>query len=142
MEDDIGKYPPAELLTKARSALDTCELGLAKAFIERALSLDDSSAEGYELLGQVAMEEGEDEAAVGYLKKSVELSPESGYSKYMYLGQLHSELQAIEYFTQGVRLMQQELEGLEEGSAGRPILARQISCALVAMTEIYLTDCW
>lgn len=37
--------------------------------------------------------------------KAVELSPEQGHSKYMYLGQIHTGQEAINYFTKGTELM-------------------------------------
>lgn len=63
----------------------------------------------------------------------------------MYLGQLSEQLEAIEYFQQGVNLMVAERAAmpvdLTSGSAYLS-LASKISSALCSMTDIYLTDCW
>lgn len=37
--------------------------------------------------------------------KTVELSPEEGHSKYMYLGQIHTGMEAVQYFSKGIELM-------------------------------------
>lgn len=37
--------------------------------------------------------------------KAVELSPEEGHSKYMYLGQIHTGMEAVQYFSKGTEVM-------------------------------------
>ncbi|KAF9102806.1 hypothetical protein BGX29_004171, partial [Mortierella sp. GBA35] len=75
----------------------------------------------------------------------VKLQPNSGYSKFMYLGQMSEQLEAISYFQQGVNLMVAERtsmpQDLTKGSAYLA-LSNKISSALCSMTDIYLTDCW
>lgn len=74
--------------------------------------------------------------------ESVKIAPEASYSKYMYLGQLSVEKEAIANFQKGVDLMVKERSGYSDGSEEAKILASKISSALCSMTEIYLTDCW
>lgn len=74
--------------------------------------------------------------------ESVKIAPEASYSKYMYLGQLSVEKEAIANFQKGVDLMVKERSGCSDGSEEAKILASKISSALCSMTEIYLTDCW
>jgi hypothetical protein len=74
--------------------------------------------------------------------ESVQLEPEASYSKYMYLGQLSVEKEAITSFQKGVDLMVKERNGLSADSEEAKVLASKISSALCSMTEIYLTDCW
>lgn len=35
----------------------------------------------------------------------MELSPEEGHSKYMYLGQIHTGAEAVQYFSKGIDVM-------------------------------------
>jgi hypothetical protein len=74
--------------------------------------------------------------------ESIQLEPNAGYSKYMYLGQLSVEKEAIAAFQKGVDLMVAERKGLAADSDEAKLLASKISSALCSMTEIYLTDCW
>ena len=63
----------------------------------------------------------------------------------MYLGQMSEQLEAINYFQQGVNLMIAERatmpQDLTKGSTYLA-LSSKISSALCSMTDIYLTDCW
>lgn len=42
--------------------------------------------------------------------RAVELSPDEGHSKYMYLGQMHTGKEAIHHFSKGIEIMLKDLE--------------------------------
>ena len=76
-----------------------------------------------EAYGSLLAEMGEEEQAIAMLKKAIELSPEAGHEKYMYLGQLLEGGEALTMTRKGIDLLQQQLdhmiaEGVEvEGGA-------------------------
>lgn len=42
--------------------------------------------------------------------RAVELSPDVGHTKYMYLGQIHTGLEAVDYYSRGVQVLLSTLE--------------------------------
>ncbi|KAI8142052.1 hypothetical protein BJV82DRAFT_517295 [Fennellomyces sp. T-0311] len=72
---------------------------------------------------------------------AIQIDPQSGYSKYMYLGQLSVEKEAIQAFEKGVNIMVTERKSLSDGTEEARDLSSKIANALCSMTEIYLTDC-
>lgn len=42
--------------------------------------------------------------------RAVELSPDVGHTKYMYLGQIHTGLEAVDYYTRGVQVLLSALD--------------------------------
>lgn len=76
------------------------------------------------------------------------LCPESGYSKYMYLGQMCSGDEAVAHIAKGVELMTR-LYGKKAGEAssssaasGEEVTAEKLSNGYCTLAEMYLTDCW
>ena len=83
------------------------------------------------------------------LKTAVELNPEQGHSKYMYLGQMTEGKEAVGYLMQGINVMTKALharsaavEGGGCGSVEGEVTAEVISTAYCALAEVYLTDSW
>ncbi|RKP04917.1 hypothetical protein THASP1DRAFT_20505, partial [Thamnocephalis sphaerospora] len=73
--------------------------------------------------------------------RSVELEPAKGHEKYLCLGQLSVGIDALQYYERAVERLSAERVAYAAESDEAKILARQLSSALVSMTEIYLTDC-
>lgn len=81
----------------------------------------------------------------------MQLSPDSGYSKYMYLGQMCCGDEAVAYITKGLELMTQlytsgakkagEASGVSAAS-GEEVSAEKLSDGYCTLAEMYLTDCW
>ncbi|KAG0100531.1 hypothetical protein BGZ93_010854 [Podila epicladia] len=137
-------YTVSDLLSQAQQAVDRFEFELAHQFAMRALQLDSKSVPALDAAGSIEMELELFNEAKEHFLESVRIQPNTGYSKFMYLGQMTEQLEAIEYFQQGVNLMLAERStmpmDLTTGSAYLA-LANKISSALCSMTDIYLTDC-
>ncbi|KAF9094199.1 hypothetical protein BGX23_002359 [Mortierella sp. AD031] len=137
-------YTANDLLVQANQALDTFEFELAHQFAMRALQMEPQNVTALEAAGSIEVELELFNEAKEHFLECVKLQPNSGYSKFMYLGQMSEQLEAISYFQQGVNLMVAERtsmpQDLTKGSAYLA-LSNKISSALCSMTDIYLTDC-
>ncbi|KAI1885475.1 hypothetical protein AGOR_G00204080 [Albula goreensis] len=80
---------------------------------------------------------------------SVELSPEEGHGKYMYLGQIHTGMEAVEYFSKGIEVMlnalAQQSHSAEGAVAAVPhcdpeVTGKDVSVAFCSVAEIFFTD--
>ena len=66
--------------------------------------------------------------------KAIEISPDKGASKYLYLGQLCNSEEAVRYILKGIDLLKGVGQGAEPGT--------ELSAAYCSLAEIYLTDEW
>ncbi|KAJ2550140.1 hypothetical protein EV175_004177, partial [Coemansia sp. RSA 1933] len=121
--------------------MDDNKFDEALEYVVNAINLDDRSTQALLLAAIIQLDTGNIEPAINCLLKSVELEPDRGFEKYMYLGQLMIELEAVKYFQLGVDAMQRDLDELPTASSQAAVLKRKMAEAYVAMTEIYLTDC-
>ncbi|KAJ2395564.1 hypothetical protein GGI23_004253 [Coemansia sp. RSA 2559] len=113
----------------------------ALKYVVKAINMDDRNTQALLLAAIIQLDTGNIEPAISCLLKSVELEPDRGFEKYMYLGQLMIELEAIKYFQLGINAMQRDLDDFSTASSQAAVLKRKMAEAYVAMTEIYLTDC-
>ncbi|KAI8384872.1 uncharacterized protein BYT42DRAFT_612539 [Radiomyces spectabilis] len=134
------QYTVGDLIPKIQANIDSMEYPVALAFCQRALELEPTNAEILEVTGQVEIELDMFAEARNHLLEAIRLKPDQGYSKYMYLGQLSVEKEAIEAFQKGVELMTAEKAQLQDPVEIK-LLSSKIAGALCSMTEIYLTDC-
>ncbi|KAG0260110.1 hypothetical protein BG011_002129 [Mortierella polycephala] len=137
-------YTVGDLLVQANQALDRFEFELAHQFAMRALQLEPQNLIALEAAGSIEVELELFNEAKQHFLECVKIQPNSGYSKFMYLGQMSEQLEAISYFQQGVNLMMAERVtmpmDLTKGS-DYLALSNKISSALCSMIDIYLTDC-
>ncbi|KAJ8288432.1 hypothetical protein COCON_G00010910 [Conger conger] len=78
----------------------------------------------------------------------VELSPEEGHSKYMYLGQIHTGVEAVQYFSKGIEVMLNTLEERTHSAEGAAaasdhdaeLTGKDVSVAFCSVAEIFFTD--
>ncbi|KAK7109107.1 uncharacterized protein [Littorina saxatilis] len=140
-------YSIDELLDKAEHFIDEFQYELAQKFCQRALEQDADNVRALETSGSLLLELGNSEAAKQCFGRAMEVSPDEGYSKYMYLGQLFEGAQAVECFQKGIELMLKEKEAKqaqELAAACRESTEgpsdQELSSAYCSVAEIYLTD--
>ncbi|KAJ2857554.1 hypothetical protein J3B02_000923 [Coemansia erecta] len=121
--------------------MDDNKYDSAFKFVVKALEKDERNTQALLLAAIIQLESGEIELATSCLLRCVNISPERGFEKYMYLGQLSVELDAVKYFQLGINAMKKDLDELPHDSEKAAVLQRKMAEAFVAMTEIYLTDC-
>ncbi|CAL1536079.1 unnamed protein product [Lymnaea stagnalis] len=143
-----NQQPLDKLLDKAEQLIDEFNYELAQKFCQRALETDPDNVRALETSASLLVELGNVDSAKQCLGRAIELSPDSGFSKYMTLGQLMEGSTAVECYQKGIELMikeKQEKEAQEVVAAAcnnnSSVSDRDISSAYCAIAEIYLTDC-
>ncbi|KAL2084159.1 hypothetical protein ACEWY4_019677 [Coilia grayii] len=168
------KYTVEQLLEKTEESMDNFDFPMARLFCQRALDIEPTNLEVLDMMGNICAEMGEvDKAkqisfhclqqlrttcevgpltAVQVFLRAVELSPEEGHSKYMYLGQIHTGQEAIGYFSKGIDIMIKALHtqnasaAAAEGASamdpeGEPaVCGKDVAVAFCSVAEIYFTD--
>lgn len=143
------KYSVEQLLEKTEEYMDSFDFEMAALFCQRALDVESTNLQALDMLGHIHSELGDIQKAKGAFLHAVALSPDVGHSKYMYLGQIHTSQEAVDYYTKGIQVL---LSALEEqktsaaGAAAQPDESQQVptekdvSVAYCSIAEIYLTD--
>jgi tetratricopeptide (TPR) repeat protein len=130
------------LIRQARASMENLETEHAYVFSRRALTLKPDHVEAIDIFALANTELGQLDEARDLWLQSVKLAPDQGYEKYLCLGQLSVEHEALDYYEQALERMRQHLTTLPLESDEAKMVASQMASALVSMTEIYLTDCW
>ncbi|CAB1427724.1 unnamed protein product [Pleuronectes platessa] len=148
------KYPVLQLLEKTEECMDSLDFEMAGLFCQRALDVEPTNLQALDMLGHICSELGDTlKAKEISLKSYLELSPDEGHSKYMYLGQIHTGQEAVDYYTKGIQVLMSALEKQAEttqaqaGATSREAdedselpTAKDVSAAYCSVAEIYLTD--
>uniref|UniRef100_A0A3Q1CGM7 Si:dkey-12j5.1 n=1 Tax=Amphiprion ocellaris TaxID=80972 RepID=A0A3Q1CGM7_AMPOC len=150
------KYSVQQLLEKTEECMDSFDFEMAGLFCQRALDVESTNLQALDMLGHIYSELGDTQKAKGIsfvhfcFLVMLELSPEDGHSKYMYLGQIHTGKEAVDYYTRGIQVLLSALEKQETttpaGAAALPDenselpTAKDVSVAYCSIAEIYLTD--
>ncbi|XP_008275291.1 UPF0661 TPR repeat-containing protein C16D10.01c [Stegastes partitus] len=144
------KYSVQQLLEKTEECMDSFDFEMAGLFCQRALDVESTNLQALDMLGHISSELGDTQKAKGAFLRAVELSPDVGHSKYMYLGQIHTGQESVDYYTRGIQVLQSALEKQETtalaGAAAPPDenselpTAKDVSVAYCSIAEIYLTD--
>uniref|UniRef100_A0A3Q2GGY6 Si:dkey-12j5.1 n=1 Tax=Cyprinodon variegatus TaxID=28743 RepID=A0A3Q2GGY6_CYPVA len=152
------KYSVQQLLEKTQEYMDSFDFEMASLFCQRALDVDSNNLQALDLLGNICSELGDMEKAksISFLilffihiyifLRAIDLSPDVGHSKYMYLGQIHTGLEAVDYYTRGIQVLLSALGKQDDGATGTTDekdevpSTKDVSVAYCSLAEIYLTD--
>lgn len=146
------KYSVQQLLEKTEENMDSFDFEMAGLFCQRALDVEPTNLQALDMQGHICSELGDTQKAKGAFLRAVELSPDVGHSKYMYLGQIHTGQEGVDYYTKGIQVLLSALEKqaqtteAQAGAAAPPDkdaelpTAKDVCVAYCSMAEIYLTD--
>ncbi|PSC76490.1 putative assembly chaperone of rpl4 [Micractinium conductrix] len=126
---------------------------LARASFKRALDAEPENLEFLEGYGSFLAETGAQAEAATVLRRAVQLQPEEGFEKYMYLGQLVDDsAEAEQHVRKGIAILRsymqqqaaepQPAEGTdeaEEAADARDHLQATLCSCLVSLAEVLLT---
>ncbi|KAK9827266.1 hypothetical protein WJX81_005908 [Elliptochloris bilobata] len=129
------------LYEAAQDSLSVDDFDSARLYLRQAVQLAPQNLELLDALGALLAEAGPAEEAVATLQHAVALSPDAGFEKYMYLGQLLHGNEALASLQKGVQLLQAaaDAEGSGEGGdGGGP--RTQLAGALCALAEMHLAQ--
>ncbi|XP_039535799.1 probable assembly chaperone of rpl4 [Pimephales promelas] len=143
------KYTVDQLLEKTEECIDNFDFDMASLYCQRALDIEPTNLTILDMLGNICAELGDVEKAKQVYLKAVELSPDEGHSKYMYLGQIHAGMEAVQYFSKGTEVMLNTMdkhtnEASAFGAAAFPsevaVTRKEVSVAFCSIAEIFFTD--
>ncbi|XP_016406259.1 probable assembly chaperone of rpl4 [Sinocyclocheilus rhinocerous] len=144
-----GKYTTDQLIEKTEECIDNFDFDMARLYCQRALDIEPTNLTLLDMMGNICTELGDIEKAKQVYLKAVELSPEEGHSKYMYLGQIHTGIEAVQYFSKGTEVMLNVMdkhtnEASAFGAAALPsvcaVSKKDMSVAFCSIAEIFFTD--
>ena len=141
-----AKYSADDLINKIEEYLDCFEFDLAVKFCEKAISIAPDNLRVIETAGSVYAETGDLEKSKECFTKAVELNPDDGHEKYMYLGQISSGDEAKGWYLKGLEIMKGVLgnnvsENVASANPNKSIpTSTDISNAYCALAEIFMTD--
>ncbi|CAM4701360.1 unnamed protein product [Leuciscus chuanchicus] len=123
LKSQVDAPPSGEVFSstyKTEECIDNFDFDMAGLYCQRALDIEPTNLTILDMLGNICAELGDVEKAkqisfthtvlpqfnaVCVYLKAVELSPDEGHSKYMYLGQIHAGMEAVQYFSKGTEVM-------------------------------------
>eukprot|EP00088_Acartia_fossae_P065902 TRINITY_DN813_c0_g1_i1.p1 TRINITY_DN813_c0_g1~~TRINITY_DN813_c0_g1_i1.p1 ORF type:complete len:377 (-),score=93.86 TRINITY_DN813_c0_g1_i1:195-1325(-) len=133
------KYNINDILDKAEECLDEYKYELAQKFCERALQIDNDNVRALELTSGLLLDMGQVESAQHCLGRAIYLQPDEGHSKYLSLAQIMAGAESRDLYRKGIELITSKLGTLSSPDEGGE-LRRDLSNALVSISEIYMTD--
>ncbi|KXZ42721.1 hypothetical protein GPECTOR_122g462 [Gonium pectorale] len=135
-----AQVTPQQLYARAQVALQHQDYDSARTALRKAVKLAPKNVEYVETLGALLAEVGPEEEALEVLKKAVTLSPDVGFEKYLYLGQLLPEpSDALAATRKGVQVLQAQHEAARAaGSPEATGLSRVLAGAMCSLSEALL----
>ncbi|PNW86960.1 hypothetical protein CHLRE_02g103050v5 [Chlamydomonas reinhardtii] len=135
-----ARVTPQQLYEQAQLALQYDDFDSARTALRKAVKLDPKNIECVDALGALLAEVGPEEEAVEVLKQAVALSPDVGYEKYLYLGQLlEAPEDALAATRKGVQVLQAQHAAAQAASSEEaPALSRALSGAMCSLSEMLI----
>lgn len=144
-EEEKGeKYTVYDLMTRVNEYLENFNHEMALLFCQKALAMEPNNVKVLECYGNVCAEVGDIEKAKKYFNDAVNIQPNKGHVKYLYLGQLHEGLDAVKFYEKGIELMKhviQTEENNQEDLKQRTLTNTDIANVYCSIAEIFMTDC-
>jgi len=135
------KYDVDHLLAKAEELTEELKYDLALKFCEKALIDEPENIKLLETIGNICAELGDVESAEKYLSQAVQLQPNEGHVKYLYLGQITGGNIAVDYYNAAVNIMTALVDPTATKKDGSSVSNREISNVYCSLSELYMTDC-
>jgi len=146
------KYTVEDLLERVTEFLENFEFELALKFCEKALSIEPNNVNVLETSGNVCAEMGDIENAKHYFLQAVQLQPDKGHVKYLYLGQISQGSEAVQYYERAIKVMTDCIEFHEnnmqevnetnmQAENEKSLTKKDISSVYCSLAELYMTDC-
>lgn len=129
-----SKYTASQHMERAELAMQKQDVDTARECLHEAAELSPQDAEVLNAYGAVLAEHGPSATAVDVLKRAVEVEPDTGHAKFMYLGQLLDGPDSISNFEHGIRVLRSLPS--DKGGERDEILAE----ALCSLSEAHLSD--
>ncbi|XP_029308289.1 probable assembly chaperone of rpl4 isoform X2 [Cottoperca gobio] len=145
------KYSVQQLLEKTEECMDSFDFEMARLFCQRALDVESTNLQALDMQGHICSELGDTQKAKEAFLRAVELSPDEGHNKYMYLGQINTGQESVDFYTKGIQVLLSVLEKQAQTTAPAAAAAppdedtelptaKDVCVAYCSMAEIYLTD--
>ncbi|CAK0774421.1 hypothetical protein CVIRNUC_004166 [Coccomyxa viridis] len=123
----------------AQVALQNDDFKTALKHFQAASDAEAENVEYLDALGAAHAEFGQQEEAIAVLQRAVQLAPDTGYTKYMYLGQLLDGEEALHAMEMGVKALQRSCDQQKEADVGEAgELQEQLCSALCCLAEARL----
>lgn len=133
----------ADVLAQASACAECGELDEAADLFGRAASMSPRSVDILDSLAEALMEAGRPGEAAAALRRAIDLAPQAGFEKYMYLAQLlGNTMEAVDVSRAGVDVLRRERSALPpaggDAAARRAELADFEASALCGIAEVLL----
>ena len=135
----------------AEIVLSQAEAAYAEMRFEDCIALCDQIAEtvgahpgALEIKALCLLQMEQAEEAYALLHQCVQLMPDEGASKYLYLGQMASGEEATQALSKGIEILAAELDQMSGEATDEEMQEQRdaIAAAFCSLAEVYLTDLW
>ncbi|XP_065187662.1 uncharacterized protein LOC135818229 [Sycon ciliatum] len=134
------KYTVEDLLVKIDGLMETFEFEAAQQFCERALQINPNHPQLLDTTAAILLELGNPDQAYEVLCRAVEISPDVGHVKYMYLGQMCAGMEGAQHYIKGLSIMESLLASQSAAASSQAVAAEEVCAGYCSLAELYLTD--